>query len=88
MGASSNNGQDEVWVTAGVAARMLQVVPGTVRRYAEDGKIAHTRTLGGHVRFRLSDLERLQQRLAHLEVAEEVTSGLGEHPNAGRKPST
>jgi excisionase family DNA binding protein len=88
MGASTaGDGSNEVWVTAGVAARMLQVVPGTVRRYAEDGKIAHTRTLGGHVRFRLADLEVLQERLAHLEVADDVSSGLGEHPNAGRRPS-
>jgi excisionase family DNA binding protein len=86
MGARDEaQNHEDVWVSAGVAAEMLQVVPATVRRYAQDGKISHTRTLGGHVRFRLSDLEALQKRLASLEVSEEVTSGFGEHPNARRR---
>jgi excisionase family DNA binding protein len=59
----------DVWVGVSVAARMLRVNVGTVRRYVQANKIAHARTLGGHTRFLLSDLEALQKRLTRREPA-------------------
>ncbi|MGH2718844.1 MAG: helix-turn-helix domain-containing protein [Actinomycetota bacterium] len=70
---------DEVWVTAGVAAEMLGVVPGTIRRYAQEERISHTRTLGGQLRFRLSDLEAVRQQLMQ-SVSEDVAPLLGQYP--------
>jgi excisionase family DNA binding protein len=71
MGAPSpaTDQEGEVWVTAGVAAQMLRVNVGTIRRYAAADKIAHARTLGGHTRFLLADLEALQKRLTRKEPA-------------------
>lgn len=43
-------------------ARMFGVTPKTVTRWAKDGKLPFVRTLGGHRRFRLSDILRLAPR--------------------------
>lgn len=77
---------DDVWVTAGVAAEMLGVVPGTIRRYAQEGRISHTRTLGGQLRFRLSDLEAVQRQLMQ-SVSEDVAPSLGKYPSRRRPES-
>lgn len=47
------------WVNMTEAARMLMVSPKTVSRWCKEGRIAHSRTLGGHARFRLDQLEEL-----------------------------
>jgi excisionase family DNA binding protein len=39
------------WLTAGQAAARLRVSPKTVSRWANQGRLAHRRTLGGHRRF-------------------------------------
>lgn len=40
------------YLTAGEAARILGVSPKTINRWANDGRIPCTVTLGGHRRFR------------------------------------
>ena len=47
-GVSANGG----YLTAGQAARVLGVSPKTVNRWANDGRIPCSVTLGGHRRFR------------------------------------
>ncbi len=52
----------ETLLTTGQAAARLRVVPQTVARWASEGRLHHTRTLGGakgpgHRRFRLGDLD-------------------------------
>lgn len=40
------------------AAKMIGVVPGTMRRWVDAGHFRHFRTLGGHRRVHLGDLKR------------------------------
>jgi excisionase family DNA binding protein len=45
-------------LTPGEVAVMFRVNPKTVTRWARAGKISVVRTLGGHRRFRASEIER------------------------------
>jgi excisionase family DNA binding protein len=52
-----NSHSDELLTPAEVA-RMLRVGPKTVTRWEQEGKLRCIKTLGGHRRFRRSDVER------------------------------
>lgn len=52
----------EPLLTPGQAALILGVDPKTVARYARDGKLSAQRTLGGHRRFKESEIRELAQR--------------------------
>jgi excisionase family DNA binding protein len=45
------------------AARLLGVATSTLRRWAEEGKIHSGTTIGGHRRYRESEISRLAQGL-------------------------
>ncbi|MDQ1506494.1 MAG: hypothetical protein QOD57_4221 [Actinomycetota bacterium] len=45
-------------LTPGEVAVMFRVNPKTVTRWARAGRIAAIRTIGGHRRFRASDIQR------------------------------
>jgi excisionase family DNA binding protein len=45
-------------LTPGEVAVMFRVNPKTVTRWARSGRIAAIRTIGGHRRFRASDIQR------------------------------
>jgi excisionase family DNA binding protein len=45
-------------LTPGEVAVMFRVNPKTVTRWARAGKISAVRTLGGHRRFRASEIQR------------------------------
>lgn len=47
------------WITLGKAARILDVHPGTLSRWAVAGRVPHMRTVGGMRRFLAADIERL-----------------------------
>ena len=44
----------DILLTPAEVARLFRVNPKTVTRWAQEGKIAAVRTLGGHHRFRRS----------------------------------
>jgi excisionase family DNA binding protein len=47
------------WVTLGKAAALLDVHPGTLSRWAVNGKVPHVRTIGGQRRFPVDAIEAL-----------------------------
>ncbi len=48
------------FITPAQAAKLLHVSPVTIRYWAADGKLNFITTAGGHRRFKLSDIEALQ----------------------------
>lgn len=62
---------DSLLTPAEVAA-LFRVNPKTVTRWARAGKITAIRTLGGHRRFRASEVRRCVERMERLE---ELTAG-------------
>jgi excisionase family DNA binding protein len=55
--------EQEVLLTPAEVARLFRVDPKTVTRWAKAGKLTAIRTLGGHRRYRKSEVQSL------LEVA-------------------
>ena len=55
--------------TSGEVAAMFRVDPKTVTRWARAGKISAVRTLGGHRRFRASDIRPLLEEVQELRGA-------------------
>ena len=47
-------------------ADMLHVSPKTVTRWAKDGKLPHSRTLGGHRRFPAEAIRLLAEELVQV----------------------
>ena len=56
----------------GEAAKLLGVSPDTVRRWADAGRLATSRTTGGHRTINGADLARLSQELAAEAAMEEA----------------
>ncbi len=52
--------EEERYVTAKQAAKMLGVHPITLYRWAKEGKIKYVRTPSGRLRYPLSEIERLK----------------------------
>lgn len=46
-------------LTPSEVAQLFRVDPKTVTRWAKDGKLASIRTLGGHRRYRWTEIEKL-----------------------------
>lgn len=53
---NDTSGSDPL-LTPSEVARMFRVDPKTVTRWAQAGRLPAIRTLGGHRRFRLSDIQ-------------------------------
>jgi len=51
----------ESWLDLHEAAKILSLHPSTLRRWADSGKVPHSRTISGRRRFDRSVIERLQQ---------------------------
>ena len=60
-GRSVNPTDPERLLTPAEVAAMFRVDPKTVTRWAKAGKLASIRTLGGHRRYRASEVEALLQ---------------------------
>ncbi|QXC59966.1 BldC family transcriptional regulator [Aquihabitans sp. G128] len=54
----------DVLLTPGEVALLFRVTPKTVTRWAEAGKLPAIRTLGGHRRFRVADVDRVRAEVA------------------------
>jgi excisionase family DNA binding protein len=61
------NPQPEQLLTPSEVAAMFRVNPKTVTRWARAGKISAIRTLGGHRRFKASEIRK------YLEQVDEAT---------------
>jgi excisionase family DNA binding protein len=61
----------KAYLRAAEAAALLRVSPKTISRWAREGKLGHVVTLGGHRRFRRSDIEALADRLVVLDAGTE-----------------
>ena len=57
---------DNELLTPGEVAVMFRVNPKTVTRWARAGKISAVRTLGGHRRFRASEIRRFLEEVGDL----------------------
>ncbi len=55
-------------------ADLFNVSPSTVTRWAEEGKLAHIRTLGGHRRYMKEDILQLIRTLTKEERMETITT--------------
>ena len=54
-----NEGDSEVLLTPAEVATIFRVDPKTVTRWAKSGKLTAIRTLGGHRRYRQSEVQSL-----------------------------
>ena len=54
---------DETLLTPSEVAAMFRVNPKTVTRWARAGKISAIRTLGGHRRFRASEIRHFLEQV-------------------------
>jgi excisionase family DNA binding protein len=57
------------WLTPADAARLLGVVPATVRQMERDGRLPAQRTAGGMRLFRRDDVERMAEERAQRQSA-------------------
>jgi excisionase family DNA binding protein len=60
--------QEEIagYLKTAEVADMLHVSPKTVTRWAKDGKLPHSRTLGGHRRFPADEIRKLAAQLVQV----------------------
>ena len=56
-----HNSETETLLTPAEVAAMFRVDPKTVTRWAKAGKLTSIRTLGGHRRYRESEVRQLLQ---------------------------
>jgi excisionase family DNA binding protein len=64
MAPNQDDDAPERLLTPSEVARMFRVNPKTVTRWARAGKLNAIRTLGGHRRFRASEIERLLREMS------------------------
>jgi len=60
--------QPDALLTPAEVAALFRVNPKTVTRWARAGKITAIRTLGGHRRFRASEIRRCLEQLENSNV--------------------
>ena len=58
----------EALLTPSEVAALFRVNPKTVTRWARAGKLTATRTLGGHRRFRVSEIRRCLEEMSQEEM--------------------
>jgi excisionase family DNA binding protein len=58
----------EALLTPSEVAALFRVNPKTVTRWARAGKLTAIRTLGGHRRFRVSEIRRCLEEMSREEV--------------------
>ena len=63
-----NLDSEDQLLTPAEVATMLRVTSKTVTRWAKTGKVSSVRTLGGHRRFRMQEVEDLIRRSQQIAV--------------------
>jgi excisionase family DNA binding protein len=63
VASSDELGPPETLLTPSEVAQMFRVNPKTVTRWARAGKLTAIRTLGGHRRFRASEIKRCMEEM-------------------------
>ena len=63
--AQNDAPEPEQLLTPSEVAAMFRVNPKTVTRWARSGKLTAIRTLGGHRRFRASEIRRCLEEMSH-----------------------
>lgn len=58
--------KDAMYLKTAEVADILHVSPKTVTRWAKDGKLPHSRTLGGHRRFPADSIRKLAEGLIQI----------------------
>src|SRR3954470_10524442 len=71
---------DREWLSLGPASRMVGVDPGTLRRWADEGRVPTSITPGGHRRFQRRDLETVVVSRRHA-TARGPLAALGATPD-------
>jgi excisionase family DNA binding protein len=64
MRSHSGHRGKKTWMSRSEVARLLEVAPVTVGRWASEGKLPYAMTLGGRRRFRRAEVLSLVKRLA------------------------
>ena len=73
--------EQEVLLTPAEVAALFRVDPKTVTRWAKAGKLTAIRTLGGHRRYRQSEVQSLLKNISGNSVAPSVPSSSQVIPN-------
>ena len=73
----------ETLLTPSEVAALFRVDPMTVTRWAKAGKLESFRTLGGHRRYRLSDIQRA---IIDARAAAEAASAIAATEKAVKNP--
>jgi excisionase family DNA binding protein len=68
MAHLDENDAPEALLTPSEVAALFRVNPKTVTRWARAGKLTAIRTLGGHRRFRASEIRRILEEMAREEA--------------------
>jgi putative resolvase len=53
--------KEDQLINIGEAARLLAVCQDTLRKWERKGLIESVRTIGGHRRYKMSDIKRIQE---------------------------
>lgn len=62
----------QVWMSRAEVARLLQVAPVTIGRWASQGKLPYSMTLGGRRRFRREDILPIARQCSEAAAAPPV----------------
>src|SRR3954462_1500151 len=65
MSTENTLGPPEALLTPAEVAALFRVNPKTVTRWARSGKLTAIRTLGGHRRFKASEIRRCLEEMSH-----------------------
>ncbi|MEK7878326.1 MAG: helix-turn-helix domain-containing protein [candidate division NC10 bacterium] len=52
------------YLSRGEVARLFEVSPATVARWAREGRLPHVSTLGGHRRYRANEIQVILEKVA------------------------
>jgi excisionase family DNA binding protein len=69
LDSKAADGHQTVWMSRAEVARVLQVAPVTIGRWASQGKLPYSLTLGGRRRFRRQDIAPIARRLGQASIA-------------------